>query len=291
MAQLLLGKAVADAINTDLKRRTAALRENGTVPTLAIVRLGADPSDESYLRGARKRAEEVGVEVRLHQMPEDTQLSQLLEIIEALNADDAVHGVLLLRPLPAALREHTNTICNRLSPCKDVDGMTAASAAGVFTGAAGMGYPPCTTAACMEILDYYGIDCRGKSAVVIGRSQVVGKPAAMLLLGRDATVTVCHTKTTNTAALCRQADIILTAAGVLNSLTGEFVRPGQVVIDVAINWDADKVTPRGTGGIAGDACFEEVEPIVAAITPVPGGVGSVTTSVLMKHVVEAAETE
>ena len=291
MAQLLLGKAVADAINTDLKRRTAALRENGTVPTLAIVRLGADPADESYLRGARKRAEEVGVEVRLHQMPEDTQLSQLLEIIDTLNADDAVHGVLLLRPLPAALREHTNTICNRLSPCKDVDGMTAASAAGVFTGAAGMGYPPCTAAACMEILDYYGIDCRGKSAVVIGRSQVVGKPAAMLLLGRDATVTVCHTKTPNTAALCRQADIILTAAGVLNSLTGEFVRPGQVVIDVAINWDANKVTPSGTGGIAGDACFAEVERIVAAITPVPGGVGSVTTSVLMKHVVEAAETE
>ena len=291
MAQLLLGKAVADAINTDLKRRTAALRENGTVPTLAIVRLGADPADESYLRGARKRAEEVGVEVRLHQMPEDTQLPQLLEIIDALNADDAVHGVLLLRPLPGALREYDKTICNRLSPRKDVDGMTAASAAGVFTGSAGMGFPPCTAAACMEILDYYGIDCRGKTAVVIGRSQVVGKPAAMLLLGRDATVTVCHTKTPNTAALCRQADIILTAAGVLNSLTGEFVRPGQVVIDVAINWDADKVTPRGTGGIAGDACFGEVERIVAAITPVPGGVGSVTTSVLMKHVVEAAETE
>ena len=291
MAQLLLGKAVADAINTDLKRRTAALRENGTVPTLAVVRLGDDPADESYLRGARKRGQEVGVEVRLHQMPEDTQLSQLLEIIDALNTDDAVHGVLLLRPLPAALREHTNTICDRLSPRKDVDGMTAASAAGVFTGAAGMGYPPCTAAACMEILDYYGIDCRGKSAVVIGRSQVVGKPAAMLLLGRDATVTVCHTKTPNTAALCRQADIILTAAGVLNSLTGEFVRPGQVVIDVAINWDANKVTPSGTGGIAGDACFAEVERIVAAITPVPGGVGSVTTSVLMKHVVEATETE
>ena len=289
MAQLLLGKAVADAINTDLKRRTAALRENGTAPTLAVVRLGADPADESYLRGARKRGQEVGVEVRLHQMPEDTQLSQLLEIIDTLNADDAVHGVLLLRPLPAALREYGKTICNRLSPRKDVDGMTAASAAGVFTGAAGMGFAPCTAAACMEILDYYGIDCRGKSAVVIGRSQVVGKPAAMLLLGRDATVTVCHTKTPNTAALCRQADIILTAAGVLNSLTGDFVRPGQVVIDVAINYDAGKVTARGVGGIAGDACFQEVEPIVAAITPVPGGVGSVTTSVLMKHVVEAAE--
>lgn len=289
MAQLLLGKNVADAINTDLRRRTAALREKGTVPTLAIVRLGDDPADESYLRGARKRGQEVGVEVRLLQLPEGTQLSQLLRSLDDLNADDAIHGVLLLRPLPAALREHTNTICDRLSPRKDVDGMTAASAAGVFTGSAEVGFPPCTAAACMEILDYYGIDCRGKSAVVIGRSQVVGKPAAMLLLGRDATVTLCHTKTPNTAALCRQADIILTAAGMLNSLTGDFVRPGQVVIDVAINYDAGKVTARGVGGIAGDACFQEVEPIVAAITPVPGGVGSVTTSVLMKHVVEAAE--
>ena len=142
----------------------------------------------------------------------------------------------------------------------------------------------------MEILDFYGIDCKGKSAAVIGRSLVVGKPAAMMLMGKNATVTVCHTKTTNTAEICRNADIIVSAAGVLNSLTKDFVRPGQVVIDVSINWDANKPNAKGgLGAIAGDAKFEEVEPIVAAITPVPGGVGSVTTSVLMKHVVEAAE--
>ena len=142
----------------------------------------------------------------------------------------------------------------------------------------------------MEILDYYGIDCKGKSAVVIGRSLVVGKPAAMMLMGKNATVTVCHTKTVNTAEVARGADILISSAGVLGSLTKDYVRPGQVVIDVSINWDPEKVNSKGgKGAIAGDAVFHEVEPIVAAITPVPGGVGSVTTSVLMKHVVEAAE--
>ena len=141
----------------------------------------------------------------------------------------------------------------------------------------------------MEILDYYGIDCKGKSAVVIGRSLVVGKPAAMMLLGKNATVTVCHTKTVDTAAVCREADIIISAAGVLGSLTKEFVREGQIVIDVSMNWNPEKITSKGKGGMSGDAIFEEVEPIVEAITPVPGGVGAVTTSVLMKHVVEAAE--
>ena len=139
----------------------------------------------------------------------------------------------------------------------------------------------------MEILDYYGIDCKGKNAVVIGRSLVVGKPAAMMLLGKNATVTVCHTKTVDLPAIARQADILVSAAGVLNSLTKDFVRPGQIVIDVSINWDPSK--KDGKGGIAGDAVFSEVEPVVEAITPVPGGVGTVTSSVLVGHVVEAAE--
>ena len=169
-------------------------------------------------------------------------------------------------------------------------GFNILSNAGVFEGLNGLGFAPCTPAACMEILDYYGIDCKGKNAVVIGRSLVVGKPAAMMLMGKNATVTVCHTKTVNTAEICRNADIIVSAAGVLNSLTKDYVRPGQVVVDVSINWDENKINAKGgKGGIAGDAKFDEVEPIVEAITPVPGGVGSVTTSVLMKHVVEAAE--
>lgn len=289
MAKLLLGKEVTDAINRELCQRTAALRQRGVVPTLAIVRLGEDPSDLSYERGAEKRAELVGVTVQKYLLPANATKEAVLALIDQLNGDDSVHGVLLFRPLPAHLKQDQNEICNRLDPKKDVDCMTHMSNAGVFEGQA-LGYAPCTAAACMEILDYYGIDCKGKNAVVIGRSLVVGKPVAMMLMGKNATVTVCHTKTVDTAAICRQADIIVTAAGVLGSLTADFVRPGQVVIDVSINWDAHKPNAKGgMGAIAGDAVFDGVEPVVAAITPVPGGVGAVTTSVLMKHVVEAAE--
>ena len=307
MAKLLLGKEVTDALNASLQTRTAALREKGTVPTLGIIRVGANPSDLSYEKGAVKPAELVGVEVKKFELPEDASKEDVLAVIDQVNADDSIHGVLMFRPLPKHLKADQNEICNRLDPKKDVDCMTHMSNAGVFEGLdlgcmtdlsnagvfegrSDLGFAPCTPAACMEILDYYGIDCKGKNAVVIGRSLVVGKPAAMMLMGKNATVTVCHTKTVNTAEICKNADIIVSAAGVLNSLTKDYVRPGQVVIDVSINWDANKPNAKGgLGGIAGDACFSEVEPIVDAITPVPGGVGSVTTSVLMKHVVEAAE--
>lgn len=289
MAKLLLGKEVTDALNAKLQERTAALREKGVVPTLAIVRCGANPSDLSYEKGATKRGELVGVEIKKYELPEDVTKKALLATIDEINADNSIHGVLMFRPLPKHLKADQNEICNRLDPKKDMDCMTHLSNAGVFEGLNDLGYAPCTPAACMEILDYYGIDCKGKNAVVIGRSLVVGKPAAMMLMGKNATVTVCHTKTVNTAEICRNADIIISAAGVLNSLTKDFVRPGQVVIDVSMNWDANKVTAKGVGGMSGDAVFSEVEPIVDAITPVPGGVGAVTTSVLMKHVVEAAE--
>lgn len=290
MAKLLLGKEVTDALNAKLQERTAALREKGVTPTLAIVRCGANPSDLSYEKGATKRAELVGVEVKKYELPEDVTKEALLAVIDEINADSAIHGVLMFRPLPKHLKADQNEICNRLDPKKDMDCMTDLSNAGVFEGRSDLGYAPCTPEACMEILDYYGIDCKGKSAVVIGRSLVVGKPAAMMLMGKNATVTVCHTKTVNTAEVARSADILVSAAGVLGSLTKDFVHPGQVVIDVSINWDPEKINSKGgKGAIAGDAVFEEVEPIVEAITPVPGGVGSVTTSVLMKHVVEAAE--
>ena len=290
MAKLLLGKEVTDALNADLQTRTAALREKGIVPTLGIIRVGENPSDLSYEKGAVKRAELVGVNVVKFVLPEDATKADVLAAIDKVNADDSIHGVLMFRPLPKHLKADQTEICNRLDPKKDVDCMTDLSNAGVFEGRSDLGFAPCTPAACMEILDYYGIDCKGKNAVVIGRSLVVGKPAAMMLMGKNATVTVCHTKTVNTAEIARNADILVSAAGVLGSLTKEYVRPGQVVIDVSINWDAEKPNAKGgKGAIAGDAKFEEVEPIVEAITPVPGGVGSVTTSVLMKHVVEAAE--
>ncbi len=288
MAKQLLGKEVNEALVASLQTRTAALKEKGITPCLGIIRLGENPSDLSYEKGATKRAEEVGVAVKNYILPEDASKEDVLKVIDEVNADDSVHGVLMFRPLPKHLKADQDEICNRLAPCKDVDSMTHMSNAGVFEGQ-DLGYAPCTPAACMEILDYYGIDCKGKNAVVIGRSLVVGKPAAMMLMAKNATVTVCHTRTVNTAEICKGADIIVTAAGVLNSLTKDFVREGQIVIDVSMNWNPEKITTKGKGGMSGDCVFDEVEPIVEAITPVPGGVGAVTTTVLMKHVVEAAE--
>ena len=207
------------ALNANLQTRTAALREKGVIPTLGVIRVGADPSDLSYEKGATKRAELVGVDVKKFELPADATKEDVLALIDQVNADDTIHGVLMFRPLPKHLKADQNEICNRLDPKKDVDCMTHMSNAGVFEGLNDLGFAPCTPTACMEILDYYGIDCKGKSAVVIGRSLVVGKPAGMMLMGKNATVTTCHTKTVNTAEICRNADIIVSAAGVLNSLT------------------------------------------------------------------------
>jgi len=289
MAMQLLGKEVNEKLNARIIADCEALKAKGVNPTLAIVRCGERPDDLSYEKGATKRAETLGVAVVNYVLPEDVSKEDLIRTIDEINANDGIHGVLMFRPLPKHLKADQDEICNRLDPRKDVDGMTDGSNAGVFMGKK-LGFAPCTPAACMEILDHYGIDCTGKKAVVIGRSLVVGKPAAMMLMGKNATVTVCHTKTKDTAAIAREADILISAAGVLKSLTKEYVRPGQIVVDVSINWDAEKINAKGgKGGIAGDAVYEEVEPIVEAITPVPGGVGAVTTSVLIGHVVEAAK--
>ena len=287
MAQLLLGKEVTASLNEEIRRKVAQLNGQGVTPKLGIVRIGEREDDISYERGATKRCETLGAAFEKFLLPADASEEEVLKVIQAVNEDDSIHGVLLFRPLPRHLNE--DKIVNALAVEKDVDGITDLSMASVFMGR-GAGYAPCTPSACMRILDHYGIDCTGKKAVVIGRSLVVGKPAAMMLMGKNATVTVCHTKTVNTAEICKNADIIVSAAGVLNSLTADYVRPGQVVIDVSINWDENKPNAKGgKGAIAGDAKFDEVAAIVDAITPVPGGVGSVTTSVLMKHVVEAAE--
>ena len=289
MAKLLLGKEVTAALNAKLQAKVAELKEKGVSPKLGILRCGENPSDLSYEKGAVARAELIGVEVEKFVLPEDVTKEALIAKIEELNANESIHGVLMFRPLPKHLKADQNEICNKLDPAKDVDCMTDLSNAGVFEDRKDLGFAPCTPQACMEILDHYGIDCKGKSAVVIGRSLVVGKPAAMMLMKKNATVTICHTKTVNTAEVARSADILVSAAGVLGSLTKDFVRPGQIVIDVSINWDPEKINSKGgKGAIAGDARFEEIEPIVEAITPVPGGVGSVTTSVLIGHVVEAA---
>ena len=281
MAKLLLGKEVTDALNANLQTRTAALREKGIIPTLGIVRVGADPSDLSYEKGATKRAELVGVDVKKFELPADASKEDVLAVIDQVNADDSIHGVLMFRPLPKHLKADQNEICNRLAPKKDVDCMTHLSNAGVFEGLNGLGFAPCTPAACMEILDYYGIDCKGKNAVVIGRSLVVGKPAAMMLDRENATVTLCNSRTRNLPEVCRQADIVVVAMGKMAAVGADCLRAGQTVVDVGIHVNEE-------GKLCGDVQFDAAEPVVDAITPVPGGVGTVTTSVLVGHVVQAA---
>lgn len=278
MAKQLLGKEVTASLNERIKAQAARLQEKGVNPTLAIIRVGENPSDISYEKGADKRCETLGVACEKILLPEDVSQEELLAVMDRLNKNEKIHGVLLLRPLPGHLDQ--SAIENALDPTKDVDCMTDGSMSGVFTGKK-VGFPPCTPQACMEILDYYGIDCTGKKAVVIGRSLVVGKPAAMMLIKKNATVTVCHTKTVDMPSVTREADIIIVAAGRAGVVGAEYVKPGQTVIDVGINMNVE-------GKLCGDVDFAAVEPIVDAITPVPGGVGSVTTSVLVGHVVEAA---
>ena len=285
MAKLLSGKEAAASLDAKLVSTAEKLRAQGVMPRLAVIRCGEDSSDLAYERGILKKAEKIGVEaVRIH-FPADTDKEPLIAKIRELNEDPSVHGVLLFRPLPKPLKKDSEEICNTLDPAKDVDAMTDLSCAGVYEGK-DLGFTPCTPEACLEILDFYGIDLTGKDVTVIGRSLVVGRPAAMMLMKRNATVTICHTKTKDVPAAARRADVIVSAVGKLNTLTGDYVREGQIVLDVSVNWDPEK--NDGQGGLAGDAVFDEVSPVVDAITPVPGGVGSVTTSVLMKHVLEAA---
>ncbi|MGN0161430.1 MAG: bifunctional 5,10-methylenetetrahydrofolate dehydrogenase/5,10-methenyltetrahydrofolate cyclohydrolase [Lachnospiraceae bacterium] len=278
MAKLLLGKEVTAAMNERIKNNVAKLQEKGITPTLGIIRVGEREDDLSYERGATKRCETLGVACEKFLLPEDVTQEELIKTIEQVNQNDNIHGVLLFRPLPKHLDEEK--IINMLDCAKDVDGITDASMAGVFTGKK-QGFAPCTPQGCMEILDHYGIDCTGKKAVVIGRSLVVGKPAAMMLIKKNATVTICHTKTVDMPSVVREADIVVVAAGRAGVVDASYLRPGQVVIDVGINVNEE-------GKLCGDVKFDEAEPVVDAITPVPGGAGSVTTSVLVGHVVEAA---
>jgi len=280
MAELLKGADVVNALNEKMMAEIEVLKGRGVSPTLAILRVGERSDDISYEKGATKRCETVGVAVKSIVLPADVEQDELMKNVGALNEDSSVHGVLIFRPLPKHLDE--NAVCAALKPEKDIDGITEGSLAGVFTGS-GKGYAPCTAQACMEILDYFKIDCKGKRAVVIGRSLVVGKPAAIMLMSRHATVTVCHTRTVDMPSVARNAEILIVAAGQMEGLTKEFFSPGQIVIDVGINWNDEK------GKLCGDVKFDDAEPIVAAITPVPGGVGTVTTSVLVSHVVEAAK--
>lgn len=280
MATLLSGVPVAQALSQEIKQNCRVLRAHGINPTFSIVRVGARPDDLSYERGVSKRAEKLDVCVRKFTLPEDVSEEQLIATLEQINADDAIHGCLLFRPLPPSL--DTQKISRVLSAEKDVDAITTASMGGLLTNVR-VGFAPCTATACLKLLHYYQIPLQGKRIVVVGKSVTVGLPTALLMMNEDATVSVCHilTRTEDTRDMCRNADIIISAAGCANLIRADYVHSGQVVVDVGINIDPD-------GKICGDVAFSEVEPIVKAITPVPGGVGAVTSTVLIGHTVEAA---
>lgn len=280
MAEELRGAPVAKKLTEELAVRATALEEKGVTPTLAIVRVGEQPDDLSYERAALKRAEKVGFAVRQFVLPSDCTQEELMTAIDEVNRDVTIHGCLMFRPLPATLDE--TAACAALDPAKDMDGITVGSLYGVFAGRP-TGYPPCTAEAVICLLEHYGYELRGADVTVVGRSLVIGKPVSMMLQARNATVTMCHTKTRDLAAHSRQADIVVVAAGHPGTLRADAVRAGQIVVDVGINWD------EAASRLVGDVAYDEVVPIVAAITPVPGGVGSVTTAVLAKHVIEAAE--
>ena len=278
MATILKGAPVVAAMNEANAARCAALKARGVTPTLAVVRVGARPDDLSYEKGVLTRCGKVGVEVKQFLLPEDAAQEQLLDVIAQVNADPAIHGCLLFRPLPKQFDDRT--IRAALAPEKDIDGITDSSLAGVFTNSA-IGYPPCTAQACLEILKYYQVPLSGKRAVVVGRSLVVGKPAAMMLDRENATVTLCNSRTRNLPEVCKQADIVVVAMGKMAAVGADCLRAGQTVVDVGIHVNEE-------GKLCGDVQFAAAEPVVDAITPVPGGVGTVTTSVLVSHVVQAA---
>lgn len=272
---LLKGKEAADALCLSLKEKAA---EAGIRPCLAIVRVGERPDDLSYERGALKRAAALGFDCQVRAFPAEISQDAFMAEFRKINGDPGIHGVLLFRPLPGQLDD--KAVLEALDPLKDVDGLCRENLAKVFAGDPD-GFAPCTAAAVMAMLDFAGVELRGRRAVVVGRSLVVGKPLAMLLLGRDATVTVCHSKTRDLPAVCREADILVACVGRAGLITGDYVKEGAVVMDVGINVDAE-------GKLKGDVDFASVEPKAKLITPVPGGVGTMTTSILAAQTLKAA---
>jgi len=287
-AKILSGKAIAEGIRTELAEDIAKLRKQGTTPGLAVVLVGHDPASEVYVRSKRKTCEELGIASFSHDLPENCTERRLLNLIAKLNADPAVHGILVQMPLPKQIDEQR--VLNAIEPDKDVDGFHPVSVGRLLNGEET--FASCTPAGCIEILLRSGYDPSGKHVVIVGRSNIVGKPLAALLMqkarGGNATVTVCHSRTKKLASITQQADILIAAIGVPEFVTARMVKEGAVVIDVGVNRIPDKTKKSGTR-LVGDVAFAGVRKKAKAITPVPGGVGPMTITMLMKNTVKAAQ--
>ncbi len=277
-AQLIDGNALAQTIRTEVAGRTAALKARGIAPTLAIVLVGDDPASQVYVKHKVNDSSQTGLTANLERYPASMTEAELLARIDALNNDASVHGILVQLPLPPHMDSHK--VIEAISPAKDVDGFHVASAGALMVGQPG--FWPCTPHGCMKMLESIGYTLRGKHAVVIGRSNIVGKPMAMMLLAQSATVTICHSATQDLGAITRQADVIVAAVGKRNLLTADMVKPGAVVIDVGMNRD-------DAGKLCGDVDFEGVRQVAGWITPVPGGVGPMTRAMLLVNTLQAAE--
>lgn len=282
MARILSGKEFAAKIKEDAGRKVMALKAEGIHPRLAVVIVGADPASEVYVRNKQKVCAELGIISDHIALPADAGKEELTARIDALNADASVHGILIQLPLPEGLSAYEEEILERLDPRKDVDGFHPISVGRLVLGAPGL--RPCTPAGCIRMLELAGIPIEGKHAVIIGRSNIVGKPMGHLLLERHATVTTCHSRTKDLAAVAREADILVAAVGRPGFVTADMVKPGATVIDVGIN----RIAPKK---LVGDVDFEAVAEVAGAITPVPGGVGLLTVAMLMQNVVKAARMQ
>ena len=277
-AQTIDGNALSRQLRADVQKRTAALRARGTTPGLAVVLVGDNPASQVYVRDKVKACEDAGLHSVLEKYDAALSEAQLLARVEALNNDPAIHGILVQLPLPAHI--DAQKVIEAISPAKDVDGFHIASAGALMTGMPG--FWPCTPYGCMKMLESIGFDLRGKHAVVIGRSNIVGKPMALMLLAKNATVTVCHSATPDLKAHTLLADVVVAAVGKRNVLTADMVKPGAVVLDVGMNRDAD-------GKLCGDVDFDGLKEVASHITPVPGGVGPMTITMLLVNTLEAAE--
>lgn len=282
-AKILYGKEFATRIKDSARLEIENLKKNfGVTPGLTVIIVGENPASQIYVRNKHKTCEELGIRSEIVALPENTSKNELLAKIDDLNANKNIHGILVQLPLPAAIKAHSDEILNRIDPKKDVDGFHPVNVGNLVIGNPKL--VPCTPAGCIEMLDLANIEIDGKRAVIIGRSNIVGKPLLHLLLARHATVTICHTHTKNLPEIAREAEILVAASGKPNLVTADMVKPGATVIDVGIN----RIAPKK---LVGDVDFDAVKEIAGEITPVPGGVGLLTVAMLMKNVVKAAKLQ